>query len=205
MLNDDVERSYDLTLQHLGDTLKLKDAATESHSKRVTAFTMGIARAMGIPREQINVIARGAFLRDVGKTAIPDRILLKRGTLDDAEWAVMREHCYRGYQMLRKIRFIVEVCEIVYSHHEHFDGSGYPRGLKGKEISLAARILAVANSLDAITSDRPYRRARPVPEARKEIQAWTGRQFDPEVVEVFLRMPDAVFEDLRKHIDSDSK
>jgi putative nucleotidyltransferase with HDIG domain len=197
----DLERSYDITLQALGDALDLKDRETEGHSKRVTAFTMAIARAMGLPREQIDVIARGAFLHDIGKMAIPDRILLKPGKLDDDEKAIMREHCYHGYQMLRRIPFLSEVCEIVYSHQEHFDGSGYPRGLKGTEIPLGARIFSVADTLDAIISDRPYRPARTLAAARKEIQAWTGRQFDPEVVEVFLRMPDDIFEDLRREIN----
>jgi putative nucleotidyltransferase with HDIG domain len=200
----DLERSYDITLQALGDALDLKDRETEGHSKRVTAFTMAIARAMGLPREQIDVIARGAFLHDIGKMAIPDRILLKPGRLDDEERAVMREHCYHGYQMLRRIPFLAEVCEIVYSHQEHFDGSGYPRGMKGNEIPLGARIFSVADTLDAIISDRPYRPARTLAAARKEIQDWSGRQFDPEVVEVFLKMPDDIFEDLRREINAQS-
>ena len=126
----DLERSYDITLQALGDALDLKDAETEGHSRRVTAFTIAIARAMGVPREQILVIARGAFLHDIGKMAIPDNILRKPGKLDDDERAIMREHCYHGYQMLKKIPFLAEACDIVYSHQEHFDGTGYPRGLK---------------------------------------------------------------------------
>jgi putative nucleotidyltransferase with HDIG domain len=153
----DLEKSYDITLQALGDALDLKDAETEGHSRRVTAFTIAIARAMGVPREQILIIARGAFLHDIGKMAIPDNILRKPGKLDDDERAIMREHCYHGYQMLKKIPFLTEACDIVYSHQEHFDGSGYPRGLKGTEIPLGARIFSVADTLDAIISDRPYR------------------------------------------------
>jgi putative nucleotidyltransferase with HDIG domain len=198
----DLERSYDITLQALGDALDLKDRETEGHSRRVTAFTMAIARAMGLPSEQVDVIARGAFLHDIGKMAIPDKILNKPGKLDANEVAIMREHCYHGYQMLRKIPFLVEACDIVYSHQEHFDGSGYPRGLRGNEIPLGARIFSVADTLDAIISDRPYRPARSLPEARKEIKAWTGRQFDPEVVEVFLKMPDEIFEELRHEINA---
>ncbi|MFY9976903.1 MAG: HD-GYP domain-containing protein [Candidatus Sulfotelmatobacter sp.] len=182
----------------------MKDAETEGHSRRVTAFTIAIARAMGVPREQILVIARGAFLHDFGKMAIPDSILLKPGKLNDDERTIMREHCYHGYQMLKKIPFLADACEIVYSHQEHFDGSGYPRGLKSAEIPLGARIFAVADTLDAIISDRPYRRARSLAAARKEIQDWSGRQFDPEVVEVFQRMPDEVFEDLRREINAQS-
>jgi putative nucleotidyltransferase with HDIG domain len=200
----DLERSYDITLQALGDALDLKDAETEGHSRRVTAFTIAIARAMGVPREQILIIARGAFLHDIGKMAIPDNILRKPGKLDDNERTIMREHCYHGYQMLKKIPFLTEACDIVYSHQEHFDGSGYPRGLKGTEIPLGARIFSVADTLDAIISDRPYRPARTLAEARKEIHAWTSRQFDPEVVQVFLKMPDDIFEDLRREINAQS-
>jgi len=198
----ELERSYDITLQALGDALDLKDSETEGHSRRVTAFTIAIARAMGVPREQIAVIARGAFLHDIGKMAIPDHILRKPGKLDDDERAIMREHCYHGYQMLKKIPFLAEACEIVYSHQEHFNGTGYPRGLKGRDIPLGARIFSVADTLDAIISDRPYRPARSFGEARKEIRDWVGRQFDPEVVEVFLKMPDEIFADLRREINA---
>jgi putative nucleotidyltransferase with HDIG domain len=198
----DLERSYDITLEALGDALDLRDAETEGHSRRVTAFTIAIAREMGVPREQIPVIARGAFLHDFGKVAIPDKILFKPGKLDDKEKEIMQEHCYHGYQMLKKIPFLAEACEIVYSHQEHFDGSGYPRRLRGTEIPLGARIFSVADTLDAIISDRPYRPARTLAQAREEIKAWAGRQFDPDVVNVFLKMSDAVFEDLRRQVDA---
>src|SRR5271170_780655 len=165
-----LERSYDITLQALGDALDLKDAETQNHTRRVTAFTIAIAREMGVPREQILIIARGAFLHDFGKMAIPDSILRKPGKLDDHEREIMKEHCYRGYHMLKKIPFLAEACEIVYSHQEHFDGSGYPRKLRGTEIPIGARIFSVADTLDAIISNRPYRRGRSLAEARKEIQ-----------------------------------
>jgi putative nucleotidyltransferase with HDIG domain len=197
-----LERSYDILLATLGDALDLKDAETEGHSKRVTAFTIAIARAMGVPREQILVIARGAFLHDIGKIAIPDAILRKPGKLDAKEMDLMREHCYHGYQMVKKIPFLVDAAEIVYSHQERFDGTGYPRGLKGEEIPLGSRIFSVADTLDAITSDRPYRPAQSLEAAKKEIDAWKGRQFDPEVVRVFLDMPDKIWEDLRREIDA---
>jgi cyclic di-GMP phosphodiesterase len=197
-----LERSYDITLEALGDALDLKDAETEGHSKRVTAFTIAIARAMGLPREQIAVIARGAFLHDIGKMAIPDSILRKPGKLTPDEMAIMREHAYRGYQMLKKIPFLAEASEIVYSHQEKFDGTGYPRGLKGGEIPLGSRIFSIADTLDAITSDRVYRPAQTLEAARVEILKWSGRQFDPEVVKVFLEMPDKIWEDLRKDIDA---
>jgi len=198
----DLERSYDITLEALGDALDFKDAETQWHSKRVTAFTMAIAKWMGLPKEQIDVIARGAYLHDIGKMAIPDNILQKPGKLNDEEREIMREHCYHCYQMLKKIPFLTEACDIVYSHQEHFDGSGYPRGLKGEEIPLGARIFSVADTLDAIISDRPYRKARSLADARKEIQAWSGRQFDPVVVETFQKMPDDIFESVRLEINS---
>jgi len=197
-----LERSYDITLEALGDALDLKDAETEGHSKRVTAFTIAIARAMGLPREQIAVIARGAFLHDIGKMAIPDAILRKPAKLTPDEVTIMREHAYRGYQMLKKIPFLTEASDIVYSHQERFDGTGYPRGLKGNEIPLGARIFSIADTLDAITSDRPYRPAQTLEAARAEIQKWSGRQFDPDVVKVFLEMPDKIWEDLRRDIDA---
>jgi len=197
-----LERSYDVTLEALGDALDLKDAETEGHSKRVTAYTIALARAIGLSADQIRVIARGAFLHDIGKMAIPDAILRKPGALSTEEVGIMREHCYRGYQMLKKIPFLAEAAEIVYSHQERYDGTGYPRGLKGDEIPLGSRLFSVADTLDAITSDRPYRPAQSIAAAREEIQRWSGRQFDPEVVKTFLGMPDNIWTDLRQEIDS---
>ncbi len=197
----DLERSYDITLEALGDALDLKDAETEGHSKRVTAFTIAIARAMGIPGDRIRVIARGAFLHDIGKMAIPDAILRKPSKLTHDEMETMKEHSLLGYQMLRKIPFLAEAAEIVYTHQECFDGTGYPRGLRGEEIPIGARIFAIADALDAMRSDRPYRPALSFNEARDEIVRWSGRQFDPEVVKVFLSIPANMWEDLRREID----
>jgi putative nucleotidyltransferase with HDIG domain len=196
-----LERSYDITLEALGNALDLKDAETEGHSRRVTAFTIAMARAMEIPAEQIRVIARGAFLHDIGKMAIPDAILRKPGALNPEEIAVMREHCYRGYQILRRIPFLIDAAEIVYAHQEKYDGTGYPRGLKGDEIPLGARIFSVADTLDAMTSNRPYRPAQPFVRARQEIEDWSGRQFDPLVVNTFLKMSENIWDNLRKEIN----
>ncbi|HXX29005.1 MAG TPA: HD domain-containing phosphohydrolase [Terriglobales bacterium] len=198
----ELERSYDITLEALGDALDLRDPETEGHSKRVTAFTMAIARAMGVPKEAIKVIARGAFLHDIGKVAIPDHILHKPGRLTPEEVTIMREHCYRGYKMLTKIPFLTEAAEIVYAHQEWFDGTGYPRGLKGNEIPLGARIFSVADALDAITSHRIYRPAQTVAAAREEIKRCEGTQFDPQVVRVFLSMPEGIWSELRRDIDA---
>lgn len=196
----DLERSYDITLEAFGDALDLKDAETGGHTRRVTAYTIAIARKMGLPKEEISVIARGAFLHDIGKMAIPDEILHKPGKLDHEEMAKMKEHAYYGYKILRKIPFLADPAEIVFSHQECYDGNGYPRQLKGEEIPLGARIFSIADTLDAMTSDRPYRPAQTFAAARKEIEDWSGRQFDPQIVKVFLEMPDSFWEDLRKNI-----
>jgi putative nucleotidyltransferase with HDIG domain len=155
---------------------------------------------MGLSQESIKVIARGAFLHDIGKMAIPDAILLKCTRLTPEEMTIVQEHCSRGYQILSKIPFLKESAEIVYAHQEHFDGSGYPRGLIGAEIPLGARIFGVADALDAITSNRPYRRARSFDEARTEILHCSGTQFDPSVVEVFLGVPPSLWLELSGEI-----
>jgi putative nucleotidyltransferase with HDIG domain len=201
----ELERSYDITLEALGDALDLKDAETDGHSKRVTAFTIAIARAMNLPSDRVRVIARGAFLHDVGKMAIPDAILRKPGRLTPDEQMIMREHAVLGYQMLRKIPFLHEAAQIVYSHQERYDGSGYPRRLKGDQIPLGARIFAVADTFDAITSDRPYRAAQSIVSARREIQRSSGIQFDPEVVDTFLSLSEDLWEELGHEIDAQSK
>lgn len=196
----DLERSYDMTLEALGDALDMKERETAWHSRRVTAFSMAIARAMGLHAGQVATIARAAFVHDVGKIGIPDSILNKPGKLTKEEMDVMKEHAYLGYQTLKKIPFLAEASEIVYAHQEWFDGSGYPRQLRGEDIPLGARIFSVADTIDAITSDRVYRPARSLAVARKEIQDWSGRQFDPDVVKVFQEMPDEIFEELRQAI-----
>lgn len=196
----ELEQAYDITLEALGDALDLKDAETEGHSRRVTAYTIALARAMGIKGEQLRTVSRGAFLHDIGKMAIPDAILLKPGKLDAQEQAMMREHCARGYQILKKIPFLQDAAEIVYSHQERFDGKGYPRGLKGEQIVLGARIFSVADTLDAITSDRPYRKANSFEAARREILRCSGTQFDPEIVNVFADLPLDLWENLQAEI-----
>jgi HD-GYP domain-containing protein (c-di-GMP phosphodiesterase class II) len=151
--------------------------------------------------DRIRVIARGAFMHDIGKMAIPDAILRKPAKLTAEENEVMKEHCYRGYHMLRKIPYLTEASDIVYSHQERYDGTGYPRGLRGEQIPLGARIFAVADTLDAMRSDRPYRPAQSFEAARAEIIRCSGTQFDPKVVQTFLAMPESIWEDLRRDID----
>ena len=202
---EDLEHSYDVTLEALGDALDLKDSETEGHSKRVTAYTIALARAMGIPPIDIKVIARGAFLHDIGKMAIPDEILRKPGKLTSEEEEIMRDHCTRGYHILRKIPFLSEAAAIVYTHQEYYDGNGYPSRLRGNEIPIGARIFAVADAMDAITSDRPYRKARSFDEARQEILRCSGSQFDPSVVEVFLKIPNELWHELRAEINGEHR
>lgn len=202
---EDLEHSYDITLEALGDALDLKDSETEGHSKRVTAYTIALARAMGISPAEIKVIARGAFLHDIGKMAIPDEILRKPAALTPEEQEIMREHCARGFNILRKIPFLSEAAEIVFAHQEHYDGGGYPNRLKGGEIPIGARIFAVADTLDAITSDRPYRKASSFDTARQEILRCSGTQFDPSVVEVFLKIPNELWHELRSEITGQNK
>ena len=202
---EDLEHSYDVTLEALGDALDLKDSETEGHSKRVTAYTIALARAMGISPLEIKVIARGAFLHDIGKMAIPDEILRKPGKLNHEEEETMRDHCSRGYHILRKIPFLSEAAAIVYTHQEHFNGGGYPSRLRESEIPIGARIFAVADTLDAITSDRPYRKARSFDFARQEIHRCAGTQFDPAVVEVFLKIPNELWHELRNEINGQNR
>ena len=185
----------------MGDALDLRDPETQGHSRRVTAYTIALAREMGLSAEELHVIARGAFLHDIGKIATPDAILLKPGKLNGAETEIMREHCSRGYEMVCKIPFLRDASEIVHAHQETFDGSGYPRGLRGEEIPLGARIFAIADTLDAMTSDRPYRVSMGFAAAREEIKRFSGRQFDPRIVEVFLRMPPEVWSNLRREVE----
>ncbi len=197
-----LEQSYDDTLEALGSALDLKDAETEGHCQRVTAFTISIAKAMPVPNAYLPVLARAAFLHDIGKMGIPDKILLKPGPLTDDEKVIMRKHCQIGYDMLIRIPFLRDAAEIVLAHQEFFDGTGYPRGLKGEEIPLGARIFAIADSMDAMLSDRPYRKALPMSYAREEIQRCAGTQFDPRVGEVFLSIPDQHWMELRETLGS---
>jgi len=200
----DLEKSYDITLEAMGDALDLRDAETEGHSKRVTAYTIALARQLGLDADELRTVARGAFLHDIGKIATPDCILLKPGKLLPAETEIMREHCTRGYDMVRKIPFLRDAAEIVYAHQESFDGTGYPRGLAGEQIALGARIFAVADAFDAMTSDRPYRKGMSCLQAREEIARCSGDQFDPRIVAVFLAMPIDTWHDLREEVESRS-
>ena len=195
-----IEKTYDETLEALGAALDLRDTETEGHSRRVSRFSLEMAKAMGCKDEQLKQIARGSYLHDIGKIGIPDAILLKPGRLSEEETAVMQTHARVGYDLVCRIGFLAPAAEIVLTHQERYDGTGYPLGLAGDEIPLGGRIFAVADTLDAMTSDRPYRRALPWSNARTEILREAGRQFDPEVVRIFLSIPDHVWETIRFEI-----
>jgi putative nucleotidyltransferase with HDIG domain len=197
-----LEQSYDDTLEALGSALDLKDAETEGHCQRVTAFAISIAKTLPVPNPYLPILARAAFLHDIGKMAIPDGILRKPGPLNDDEKQIMRKHCEIGYNMLIRIPFLRDAAEIVLAHQEFYDGSGYPRGLKGEQIPLGARIFTIADSLAAMISDRPYRKALPMSHAREEIRRCAGTQFDPKVVEVFLSIPERHWVELRENLGS---
>ncbi|HWP35189.1 MAG TPA: HD domain-containing phosphohydrolase [Thermodesulfobacteriota bacterium] len=184
----EIEETYDATLEVLGAALDYRDSETEGHCERVTRYTVALAEAMGCSPAELKQIERGAYLHDLGKIGVPDAILLKPDKLTKEEWVVMQSHAEKGYLMLKDIPFLKEAAEIVYTHQERYDGSGYPRGLKGEEIPLGSRIFAVADTLDAMTSDRPYRRALPFSAAVAEIVRYSGTQFDPKVVEAFKRI-----------------
>ena len=188
-----IERSYEDTLQALGAAIDLRDDETAGHSKRVCRYSLEIARAMGWPDKQLESLARGAYLHDIGKLGVPDGILLKPGPLTEDERKLMQRHVQIGFDVVKDIPFLADTAEIILMHHERYDGGGYPRGLKGEEILPGARIFAVGDTLDAITSDRPYRRACSFQFARETIRSLSGSQFDPQVVDAFLKIPENIW------------
>jgi putative nucleotidyltransferase with HDIG domain len=188
-----LNESYQSTLEALATALDARDAETLGHSVRVGAYTVEVAQRLGVREPQITDIYRGALLHDVGKIGIPDAILLKPGKLTADEWVEMRKHPEIGARMLQGIRFLEGAIPIVLCHQERFDGKGYPARLKGEAIPLGARIFAVVDTLDAMTSDRPYRRALSYDRARAEIIQYSGTQFDPRVVEIFLSIPESTW------------
>jgi putative nucleotidyltransferase with HDIG domain len=188
--NRDLERAYQATLEGWVHALDLKDKETEGHTQRVTVLTERLAGSMGVEGEALVHITRGALLHDIGKMGIPDSILLKKGELTEEERCIIRQHPVYAYQMLKPIEFLRPAIDIPYCHHEKWDGTGYPRGLKGMEIPFAARIFPVIDVWDALVSDRPYRKALPHDEVRLRIKADSGKHFDPHVVRAFLELED---------------
>ncbi|MBI3165103.1 MAG: GAF domain-containing protein [Chloroflexi bacterium] len=187
---DELEIAYQATLEGWVRALDLRDKETEGHTKRVTALTQTLARGMGLKEDEIVHITRGALLHDIGKMAIPDGILLKPGKLSDDERVLIQKHPLYAYEMLSPIKFLHPALDIPYCHHEKWDGSGYPRGLKGEDIPFAARIFAVVDVWDALVSDRPYRKGIQPSEVKKNIRELSGSHFDPRIVDAFLSLDD---------------
>jgi putative nucleotidyltransferase with HDIG domain len=188
--NPELARAYDATIEGWSHALDLRDKETEGHTLRVTDMTLNLAQAMGINDKDLIQIRRGSLLHDIGKMGVPDRILLKPDKLTDDEWVSMRKHPEFAYQMLTSINYLRPALDIPYRHHEKWDGTGYPRGLQGNEIPLAARIFAVVDVWDALCSDRPYRVGWKIEDVLKYIKEQSGKHFDPMVVDVFLEQVD---------------
>jgi putative nucleotidyltransferase with HDIG domain len=183
--------------------LDYRDNETQGHSIRVVEYTERLAQELGIVDPELTDIRRGAMLHDVGKIGIPDGILRKPGPLDDEEWRIMRMHPELGHRMLIDIRFLDGPADIVLAHQEKWDGTGYPNGVAAEEIPIGARIFAVADTFDAMTSDRPYRKALSYVRARREMIEFSGTQFDPQVVEAFLRVPEQEWREIRARVEAE--
>lgn len=199
----DLERSYESTLHALVTALDFRDNETHGHSRRVVEYAVLVAEAMGVGEPDLSWIRRGAILHDVGKIGVADAILRKPGKLDAAEWAEMKKHPEMGYRMLQHIPFLKPALDIVYCHQERFDGTGYPRGLKGEEIPIGARIFAVVDTFDAMTSDRPYRAALTIQDAQNEVRRFSGTQFDPAVAGAFLGIPASAWKEIRARVHAE--
>jgi response regulator RpfG family c-di-GMP phosphodiesterase len=193
-----LEDAYRSTLKALTAALETRDAETHGHSERVVTFSLRLGRELGLDKEQLRSLEFGSLLHDIGKIGVPDAILRKPAKLTDEEWVKMREHPLHGQAILRGIEFLSGAARVVGQHHEKWDGSGYPLGLRGDEIDMNARIFAVADAFDAMTSDRVYRAARSYEEAVAELERFAGRQFDPRVVAAFHRVPREDWEELRR-------
>jgi putative nucleotidyltransferase with HDIG domain len=200
----ELESNYQMTLEALVAALDAREHETYSHSLRVRAYTRCLARRAGYPPALLPSLEQGALLHDIGKVAVADAILLKPGKLTAEEWVEMRKHPTAGDEILKRVPFLGPASAVVRHHHERFDGTGYPDALKGAEIPLGARLFTVADTLDAMTSDRAYRRSPGVEAARAEIQKYSGRQFDPHIVELFLKIPPAAWAMVREEAVSNS-
>lgn len=195
-----VERTHGL-LEGMISALDYRDTETQWHSRRVSLYARRLAEELGVTGEALEVIEQGALLHDIGKIGVRDSILLKPGPLTPEEWVEMKLHPELGFRMLARIPFLAGASQIVLQHQERYDGRGYPAGLKGEEIVLGARVFAVVDTVDAITSDRPYRKGRPLQVAKDELRRCAGSQFDPAAVEAFLRVSDESWNAIRKTVE----
>src|SRR5881296_2062927 len=194
----ELQDTYETTLEALGSALDTRDVGTESHSRRVHGYALATAREFGVPDADLTDLAHGVLLHDIGKIGIPDAILLKPGPLTPDEWKIMRKHPEIGKRVIENIPFLRGAVPIVYHHHERWDGSGYPLGLRGPEIPVGARIFAVVDAFDAMTFDRPYSKAISFEGAKTEIKPSVGAHFDPAVVEAFFRVPEVLLSEIRR-------
>jgi len=199
----ELQNSYDLTLEALSAALDLRDHETDGHSRRVVEYTARLAEEIGLDKEAIKVIRRGALIHDVGKIGVPDAVLLKPGKLDPDERKIIERHPQAGYNMLADISYLRHEIQIVLCHQEKWDGTGYPYGLKGSEIPLGARLFAIADTFDALTSDRPYRKGRPYDVSRQLIEEESGKQFDPQAVQAFLAVKQEEWASIRAQVMED--
>src|SRR5438270_8907116 len=193
-----LENAYRSTLKALTAALETRDAETHGHSERVVTFSLRRGREYGLTSPQMKALEFGSLLHDIGKIGVTDAILRKPAKLTDEEWIRMREHPMHGQQILRGIKFLEGAARVVAQHHEKWDGSGYPLGLRAEEVDVCARIFSVADAFDAITSDRVYREGRSYEAAAQELDEWSNRQFDPKVVEAFHRVPPEDWDELRR-------
>ena len=194
---DRLHDASEITLEALVAALDAREHETQAHSKRVSEYTLFLAREMSVDAGNLDIIRRGAMLHDIGKIGISDTILLKPGKLTDEEWVDMQKHPQIGFWILDGIEALKPASDVVLSHHERYDGKGYPRKLRGSDIPLGARIFSVTDCLDVMTSDRPYRKAMSYEQARNEILRFSGTQFDPDVVKCFLKVPSGIWNEIR--------
>ena len=186
--NQEIRQAYDTTLEGWARALELRDRETEGHTRRVTELTMRLATYMNTGDDELVNIYRGVLLHDIGKMGVPDQILRKTGPLNDSEWVEMRKHPQYAFDLLAPIPYLRPALDIPYCHHEHWDGSGYPRGLKGEQIPLSARIFSIVDIWDALLSDRPYRKAWPKDKVKDYLRDISGTILDPKIVDTFLAM-----------------
>jgi len=198
----ELKESYRATLDALASALDAREHETQAHSQRVREYAETLARRLGLTEASLVEVGRGALLHDVGKIGVPDSILLKPAKLTLGVWVVMRKHPRIGYDILRNIRFLAGAAEIVLAHQERWDGKGYPTGLAGTDIPLGARIFAVVDTLDAMTSDRPYRKALPFQAAMEEVRRCSATQFDPVVAQAFLSIRPETWTEIHQAVNN---
>ena len=198
---EEIQITHDATIDALSAALDYRDNETEGHSQRVVRYSLEIGKVLGLERRNLEVLARGTLLHDIGKIGVPDSILWKPGKLTDEEWVEMRKHVEYGFKMLKSIHFLRDAALIVQHHHERYDGSGYPDRMSGDNIIIGARIFAIADTYDAMTTNRPYRKALTDRDAREEIKRCNGAQFDPRITEAFFQIPVEQWFNIKDDVD----